>query len=592
MRIHAISPQATPVIHHGALIKEVWKYITPYRGRFILASLIRLAGDIAWLYPAFAFASMITFLSHYRMGQSLQPLWFILFLWFCAILARNLSQFFSKWIGYQVSERVAADATLKTIQHLFLLDMAWQEKENSGNKIKKIQNAADGFNKLIRLWFNNVIEIGVNLIAINLIIARFDLWVLAALMIFMASYFLISRYLTRKTGVASYRVNAQEEVLNGLLFEAINNIRTVKVMALATTLSRIVSEEMHLLLQKLGIRIFWYQSRNASLTFWAHLCKISLVGLIIYGIIQGHYEVSFLILFNSYFSDLRASIDELSTASLDFVTSAQSITRMQAILDEPIVLDNDAQKQPFPSQWQQMQVQNLSFSYGETPVLHNLSFTVNRGEKIGIVGLSGAGKSTLFKLLLKERAPQEGAILFDSVSLQSIQKQDYFQHVSVVLQETEVFNFSLKNNIILTAPDKLHHEQRLAQCLQTAHLTDLIPKLPQGLDTFIGEKGIKLSGGEKQRLGIARAVFKQPSILFLDEATSHLDLESEEKIQASLTLFFKQVTAIVIAHRLSTIKAMDKILVLENGHIIESGNFETLYAKRGRFYELWEKQKL
>lgn len=217
---------------------------------------------------------------------------------------------------------------------------------------------------------------------------------------------------------------------------------------------------------------------------------------------------------------------------------------------------------------------------------------MRRGEKVGIVGFSGAGKSTLFKLLLKEREEFKGDILFDGVSIKQISKNDYFKQISVVLQDTEVFSFSLKDNITITNAKEKLNQSLLEQALSAAHISDMIDKLPQGLNTLIGEKGIKLSGGERQRLGIARAIFKKPQILLLDEATSHLDLESEEKIRNSLHKFFENVTAIVIAHRLTTIKEMDKILVIEDGRLIESGNFEKLYASQGRFYKLWEKQKL
>src|SRR6185436_13102536 len=155
-----------------------------------------------------------------------------------------------------------------------------------------------------------------------------------------------------------------------------------------------------------------------------------------------------------------------------------------------------------------------------------------------------------------------------------------------------VFNFSLKDNIIITNNEQKKNSKLLKQAITTAHISHLVEKLPQGLETIVGEKGVKLSGGERQRLGIARAIFKEPEILLLDEATSHLDLESEEKIKDSLHKFFENVTAIVIAHRLTTIREMDKILVIENGTLIESGNFEELHAKKGRFHELWEKQKL
>jgi len=574
------------------LIKDILELLEPYKASFWFASLFRMLGDLAWLYPAFAFASIVTFLTHHRPGESLHTIWIVLALWLAATVVRSLSQFFSKYIGYRVAERLAIDSTLKTVRHMFRLDMAWHERENSGNKIKRIQNAGDGFNKILRLWFNNIIEIIVNLIAINIIIAQFDHMVLFVLIIFLITYFFISSAMTHRAGKASYKVNAQEENVNGLLFEAINNIRTVKVMSMAKTLYVALVSGTEDLFKKLGVRIFWYQSRNAFLSFLAGAFKIGIIVLIISGILDGHYEIGFLILFISYFSDLRASIDELSFASIDFVTSRLSVARMKDILNEPIMIDKEDGKVSLPEGWQKITVENVSFSYGENKVLNDITFDVHRGEKVGIVGLSGAGKSTLFKLLLKEREEFKGNILFDDTSIKKIRKNDYFKHVSVVLQDTEVFNFSFKDNITITNTKEKENQKLLKQALATAHIFNLVDKLPQGLDTLIGEKGIKLSGGERQRLGIARAIFKEPQILLLDEATSHLDLESEEKIRDSLHKFFKNVTAIVIAHRLTTIREMDKILVIENGKIIESGNFDKLYSSQGKFYELWEKQKL
>lgn len=574
------------------LIKDIFELLKPYKWRFIVASLIRMAGDLANLYPVVALASVVTFLTTYKIGDSLKYIWIALGLWLVALIVRNTSQFCSKYLGYYVAEKISIDSTLKTMQHMFLLDMAWHERENSGNKIKRIQNAGDGLNKIIRLWFDNIIEITVNLIAINIIIAGFDHKVLFFLIIFLLTYFFISFLMIRTAGQASYRVNKQEEVVNGLLFEAINNIRTVKVMSMFNTLYSILVKDMDILIQKIKVRIKWFQFRNNLLGFWAGAFKIGIIIVIIYGIMEGHYEIGFLILFNGYFSNLRESIDELSTTTQDFVTSKLSISRMKDILNEPITIDDNNGKVSFSKDWQKINFQNVSFSYGENEVLNNISFEVNRGEKVGIVGLSGAGKSTLFKLLLKEREEFKGDILFDDVSIKNIRKNDYFEQVSVVLQDTEVFNFSLRENIIITNSKQETNQKLLEQALTVAHISEFVHKLPQGLETIIGEKGVKLSGGERQRLGIARAIFKEPKILLLDEATSHLDLESEEKIRDSLHKFFENVTAIVIAHRLTTIREMDKILVIENGKIIESGNFDKLYADKGRFHELWEKQKL
>ncbi len=261
-------------------------------------------------------------------------------------------------------------------------------------------------------------------------------------------------------------------------------------------------------------------------------------------------------------------------------------------LASEIASDIEEGKISMPENWRKIQLRDVSFSYGDKKILDKVTFTISRGEKIGVVGLSGAGKSTLFKLLLKERENYEGDILVDDVPLRSISKSNYFTHTAVVLQDTEVFNFSLRNNVTISNFDRNSDENLLEKALTVAHVSEFAKALPQGIDTLIGEKGVKLSGGEKQRVGVARAVFKDPELLLLDEATSHLDVESEEKIQDSLHKFFQSVTAIVITHRLTTIKEMDKILVLEEGKIIEQGSFSELHGQKGRFYELWEKQRL
>ncbi|QQR55056.1 ABC transporter ATP-binding protein [Candidatus Peregrinibacteria bacterium] len=167
----------------------------------------------------------------------------------------------------------------------------------------------------------------------------------------------------------------------------------------------------------------------------------------------------------------------------------------------------------FPKKWSQLTVNHLSFAYESNKVLKELSFTVKRGEKIGIVGLSGAGKSTLFKLLLKLYDRYEGSITFEGQELKDIKRESYLQHFSYVPQETELFNLSLKDNITL-ALDQEVNEEHFKKAIEIAHVKDFLHKLPKGVDSLIGEKGVKLSGGERQRVGIARAVYKNPELLF------------------------------------------------------------------------------
>lgn len=574
------------------LILDLGRLIKPYRWRFIGGSLFRLFSDLIWLYPPFAFATIVTFLTNYQAGEPLNELWFVLTLWGLAVTFHSTFRFLAKWLGYRVAERVAIDSTLETLKHLFLLDMIWHERENSGNKIKRIQNGATGLDKILRVWFNNLIEIIVNFVGIIFIFAVLDTTILIFLLIFMVLYFCVSFVLTRRAAAASYMVNEREEQVSGLMFEAINNIRSVKVMAIASEIYGIAVQRTGVLFEKIKVRIFRFQFRSSSLNFLGQAFRFGILAFIVVGILDGHYEVGFLVLFNGYFVNIWSSVDELSEVTQEFITARFSISRMKDIVNAPLGIDDERGKVALPPDWEKITLKNVTFSYGDLGVLNDVSFEIKRGEKIGIVGLSGAGKSTLFKLLLKERDEFTGDILFDDISIKNISRNNYFRHVSTVLQDTEVFNLSLRENITITKPGEKKSEQLLAEALETAHVADFLSKLPEGIDTVVGEKGVKLSGGERQRLGIARAIYKQPELLLMDEATSHLDLESEEKIRDSLHKLFEKVTAVVIAHRLTTIKEMDKILVLEGGTLIESGNFNQLMQKKGRFFELWEKQKL
>ncbi len=296
----------------------------------------------------------------------------------------------------------------------------------------------------------------------------------------------------------------------------------------------------------------------------------------------------------TYFDKLGSAIWELSDVTQKTVVYKIWIERMMSILHtKPTINEFETGQTPYPQDWQELQLDQLKFTYPDKAALKNITTTIKRGQSIGIVGLSGAGKSTLFKLLMDLYEHYQGTISFDGVELKDMNRKSYINHTAVVLQETEMFNMSLRDNIMLAKrSDQKEDEQLLQQVLKMAHLEDVVDRLPEGLDTIVGEKGMRLSGGERQRIGIARALYRQPDILLMDEATSHLDIYSEKYIQQSLAEFFKQVTAIVIAHRLPTVKRMDRILVLENGKIAEDGSFKQLMEKNGLFAQMWNEQKL
>ena len=574
------------------LVRDLAPHLAPYKWNLLLATILRAIADVAALYPPYALALIVNFLSNYTSGAPLTFVWTTLGLFALSVVLRFLGIYAAKMLMFRTSERLKLDLENAAIEHLFHLDIAWHEHENTGNKLKRITRGGDSADRVLRIWINNVLEIAINFVGITYVIARFDPTIALLTSIFLVTYYIISYFLRGRAKRTAIIVNLEEEELHGVFFEALNNIRTVKVLGMARNLGRVLRNSSATLLGKVYTRIFWFQTSSSVRTLYASLFHVGMLVFVIMNIAAGKYEVGFLVLFFGYFSRLVQSVSELADITQEYVIAKLSVGRMYEVIHEPIVIDREEGKAPFPKDWKSITLKNVSFGYGDNDVLKDVSLTINRGEKVGIVGLSGAGKSTLFKLLLKEHESYAGEILVDDVPLRDISKQDYFKYSAVVLQDTEVFNFSLKENVLLANAAEAENEALFNQSLRIAHVDDFLARLPEGIDTLIGEKGVRLSGGERQRLGIARAVFKSPQLLLLDEATSHLDIESEEKIRESLHEFFKSVTAVVIAHRLTTIREMDRIVVLESGRILEEGSFEELHAKKSRFHDLWEKQNL
>jgi subfamily B ATP-binding cassette protein MsbA len=568
-----------------------WKFLRPYWGRFLLATFFTALGSAVWLYNAYAFAQVVNFVVGYTRGQSLQPLYTIIFLWTIAIIIRYVTSFLSKYIGIYVAEQAKINAEITAIDHLSRLDISWHEKENSGNKIKRIDRGAQMIIDMTRIWLNTIVDMAINFAGTLFIISRVDRTLAGSLIVYLVIYYIISSFTRGKAVAAVKEVNIKDEEISGLWYEIASNIRSVKVLGMAYKILEYARDIISEMLKRVKRRIFWFQIGGMLQGVWEGLARISFISFIIWNILQGRYEVGFLVLFYGYFNTISNSVSRLSDVAQDIASAKVTVGRLADIFDEPVRIDTEEGKVDFPHEWDGIHLKNISFMYGDNTALQDITFDIKKGEKVGVVGLSGAGKSTLFKLLLKEYENYDGEILVGSVPLKQIKKSSYIEHIAAVLQDTEVFNMSLQQNVMLANSKEAGNRELFERSLDIAHVRDFLPKLSEGIETLIGEKGVKLSGGEKQRLGIARAVFKRPEILFLDEATSHLDVESEQKIQDSLKKFFKDVTAVVIAHRLSTIREMDRIIVIEGGKIIETGTFDELHAKDGRFRDFWDKQR-
>lgn len=306
----------------------------------------------------------------------------------------------------------------------------------------------------------------------------------------------------------------------------------------------------------------------------------------------GYIDITAAVLVVTYTTTILTGIYSLSEDLdehddfIDKIIPAFEILNRQNIINDPV------KPVGFDNIQGDIEFKNVTFSYHKSnhkPVFKNFTLRIPHGQKVGVVGLSGAGKSTLTKLLLRFNDADSGLVMIDGIDIRSIRQTDLRRSIAYVPQEPLLLHTSIKNNILLSKPDATDKE--INHALEAAHAAHFVSDLPGGLESIVGERGIKLSGGQKQRIAIARAVMQNAPIIVLDEATSALDSESEQIIKNSFAEILKDRTAIVVAHRLSTLSEMDRIIVIESGILVEDGTHDSLLAANGVYAKLWKRQQ-
>jgi subfamily B ATP-binding cassette protein MsbA len=508
-----------------------------------------------------------------------------------AFLLKNLFGYLQSNLMTKIEQGLVTDLRNDLYRHIHQLPLAYFTNERTGNLISRIMNDVAVVNSGISATFNTLIKEPM-LVLVYLAITLMLSWklTLMAFVVFPLVLLIISligRRVHKESGMVQERIAD----LTSVLHETISGVKVVKAFGMEDFENRKFADKGNAYLRTV-LRVT--QVRNLASPSTEFLSAMAGGVIIWYGGLQvlGHESMKASEFLGFLFAlfQLMPPIKELSTVNNRVQEATAAGKRVFEILDtEPNIRDvADAMK--LYGFHEQLEFRDVSFRYEEGDlVLADISFTIKKGEVIAVVGPSGAGKSTLVDLVPRFYDPTSGSILIDGVDLRTAELKSLRELIGIVTQETILFNDTVRNNIAYGLEDC--PLERVVMAAKAANAHNFISEMPSGYDSVIGERGVKISGGERQRLSLARAILKNPPILILDEATSALDTESEILVQEAIERLMAGRTSIVIAHRLSTIKHADRILVIEAGRIVEAGKHDDLVRnEHGLYRKLYQLQ--
>ncbi|MCC7469816.1 MAG: ABC transporter ATP-binding protein [Bacteroidetes bacterium] len=440
-------------------------------------------------------------------------------------------------------------------------------------------------NVIFSFWFTFVVLVGVMVVLFrenNLLAMIFLTWTFL--------YTVLSVFFAKRQIQYDERRAEVGSKVTGILSDIVSNVFSVKTFASTRTelnnFSSATTEEENLKM-KSG---YVYNKNKAIQSAMLVALEVIAMYVVVSLWLKGFVEVGMVVLVQAYIFQVDMAVWNLGNSILQFQSSMTNTKEMVEIFEAPIDIKDPENPKKCKIKEGKILFENVYFEYKDgKDVFKNFNLEIPSGQKVGLVGRSGSGKTTITNLLLRFEDVQEGSIKIDGQDIRNITQDDLRQNISYVPQEPILFHRTLKENISYGKPDASDNEIIIAS--RKAHADEFIKEFKDGYETLVGERGVKLSGGQRQRVAIARVMLKNAPILILDEATSSLDSISENLIQEAFDEAMKGKTTLVIAHRLSTIKKMDRIIVLDNGKIVEDGTHNDLLAKNGFYYELWQAQK-
>jgi ABC-type transport system involved in Fe-S cluster assembly fused permease/ATPase subunit len=490
----------------------------------------------------------------------------------------------------KVSQHSIRQISLNMFKHLHNLSLQFHLNRQTGALAKYIDRGTKGIDFLLRYVLFNVVPTFFEIFLVaGILFYLYGVWYAVVTLTTIGLYSYLSFQITEWRNVFRERMNRADNDVSTKMIDSLLNFETVKYF-------NNEEYEFHRLDESLkDYELAANQSRhslsllNVAQTFIIMLGITIMLVMSAYGIKNGDINVGGFVVINAYMLQLYQPLNFLGSVYREIRQSLTDMENMFSLLEVSTV-SKDSLKDIPQNNTADIRFDKVSFDYDvRRTIIKDISFTVPNGKKVAIVGPTGAGKSTISRLLFKFYDPNAGGIYINNININKVSQESLRQIIGVVPQDTVLFNDTIYYNIAYGKIEATKKE--VVSAAKNADIHDFISVLPDGYETIVGERGLKLSGGEKQRVAIARTILKNPKIFFFDEATSALDTSTEKEIQKNLENVSRDKTTLIIAHRLSTAANADNIIVLDKGTIIERGTHESLLLKKGKYFEMWEKQK-
>ncbi len=506
-----------------------------------------------------------------------------------AILIQALSSFAITRLLSVEAQRLISQLRAKVQQKLMKLPISFFDNNKSGALVSRVMTDVEGVRNLVGTGlvqlvggsFTAIVSL-IILIKINALMTLFVLLPVAVFAVVALKAFKIIRPIFRARG----KLNAE---VTGRLTETLNGIRVIKGFNAEKQENKNFEEGVYRLFINVKKSLTATAVITSSSTFLLGLASAGIMGIGGYYMMEGSMTLGDFLKFTLLLGFMIAPIVQMSNVGSQLTEALAGLDRTEELMQMEEE-DNSAVRTVILEDVSgDVKFENVSFSYGNNKeVLHEISFEAPKGTVTALVGSSGSGKSTIAGLVATFLNPVKGKITMDGIDLTTINLSSFRSRLGVVLQDDFLYEGTIRENILFACPKAT--EKKLQEAVIGAYVNEFTDTFEKGLETVIGERGVKLSGGQRQRISIARALLADPKIIILDEATSNLDTESESYIQKSLGVLMRNRTTFVIAHRLTTIQQADQILVIENGSIVERGNHKELITKKGRYYDLYTYQ--